>query len=320
MQSRLDGIFVPMFTPFTASGGAINEQQLRDNTRFLIERGIRILNPAGTTGEFWTLTPTEHRNVLGVVLDEAKSLDPSVIVVAGVSTPNLAMTLDVARYAVSCGADWLQLTPTYYLPMSPVDVVAYYKAVSDAVDVPVMVYEIPGATGVSFNCELIDRVCSVCPNVLALKTAAPLLAPWEFERIVRRFNNRLSIFAATGAYFSPFTYLRGVDGITDTLANAVPEFGLTLHRLARANEWTEMNHIYHEAFDVLEIEFAYGKAGLKEIGNACGRNVGPTRYPMCPVLTGDDCRDIQRRLKKWSFSAPFLTETALVGSEGVGAR
>src|SRR5215813_8914354 len=96
---KLDNIFVPMFTPFSADTGTVNESQLRANTRFLVERGIRILNPAGTTGEFWTLTPEEHRTVLRVVVDEAKSIDPSVVIAAGISTPNLAMTLDIAKFA-----------------------------------------------------------------------------------------------------------------------------------------------------------------------------------------------------------------------------
>ena len=192
--------------------------------------------------------------MLECVTTEAKSTDSNVVVVAGVSTSNLASTLEMARHAVDCGADLLQLTPTFYLPMSADDIVTYYSAVSSRIDAPIMLYEIPPATGVSFNCELLQRVCNACPNVVALKTAAPAFAPWEFHRIVRRFGERLSIFAATGAYYSPFTYMVGVDGITDTLSNAVPEFGLTLHRLAREARWDEMYQIYADAFDVLEIE------------------------------------------------------------------
>jgi 4-hydroxy-tetrahydrodipicolinate synthase len=301
LQQKLDGIFVPMFTPFSPADGTVNEAQLRSNTRFLIERGIRILNPAGTTGEFWTLTPEEHRLVCSCVTEEAKAIDPQVIVVAGISTPSLASTVEMARYAVKCGADLLQLTPTYYLPMSQNDVVAYYAAVSSKVDAPIMLYEIPPATGVHFDCELLMRICNACPNVVALKTAAPAFAPWEFQRIMRHFCDRLSIFAATGAYYSPFTYMTGVDGITDTLSNAVPEFGLMLHRLGRQRQWDEMLRVYNEAFGVLEIEILYGKAGLKEIGNICGRNVGPTRYPIAETLTADIRQDITRRINQWSF-------------------
>jgi 4-hydroxy-tetrahydrodipicolinate synthase len=302
LMQRLDGVFVPLFTPFSATDGCVNEKQLRSNVAFLLERGIRILNPAGTTGEFWTLTPEEHRLILMWVAEEAKAINPTTIVVAGISTANLRSTLEMARHASKFGADLLQLTPTFYLPMSNEDIVAYYSEVASQVEVPVMIYEIPSATGVSFNCDLLQRVCDACPNVVALKTASPALAPWEFERIVRKFRGRLSIFAATGAYFSPFTYMSGVNGITDTLSNAVPEFGLTLHRLARELQWDELNRVYRDAFDVLEIEIIYGKAGLKEIGNACGRNVGPTRHPIVQTLSAEDRRDIRRRIEGWSFA------------------
>ena len=301
LAERLDHVFVPMFTPFSAPRGALNEDQLRSNVGYLIKRGIRILNPAGTTGEFWTLTPSEHQRVLKCVLAEAKAVDPSVIVVAGISTPNLSMTLDIARFASDLGADLLQLTPTYYLPMCADDAVCYYETVSNAVDAPIMIYEMPSATGIQFDCGLLGRICELCPNVIALKTSSPMTAPWEFERIVRQFSGRLSIFAATGAYFSPFTYMTGVAGVTDTMANAVPDFGLALHRLARSREWEAMNCIYRDAFDVLEIEMIYGRAGLREIGNFCGLNLGAPRYPMAHVLSDEDRRDIRRRLKDWSF-------------------
>jgi 4-hydroxy-tetrahydrodipicolinate synthase len=310
LLKKLDNIFVPMFTPFAAGDGTINEPQLRANTQFLVEQGIRILNPAGTTGEFWTLTPAEHRTVVRTVIDEAKSIDPSIVVVAGISTPNLAMTLDIAKFASSCGADLLQLTPTYYLPMPVDDVVMYYKTISEAIDTPLMIYEIPPATGVEFDCALLERICELCPNVVALKTASPVSAPWEFERIMRRFSGRLSVFAATGAYYAPFTYMTGVRGVTDTLANAIPEFGLSLHRLARASQWEEMNRIYHDAFDVLEIEILYGRAGLKEIGSICGLNLGSPRYPMSNSLTGNDRSDIRRRVESWSFGRKRLEQLA----------
>ncbi len=308
LLEKLDNIFVPMFTPFSAGDGTVNESQLRANTRFLVDEGVRVLNPAGTTGEFWTLNPEEHRAVLRVVIDEAKSLDSGVVIVAGISTPNLAMTLDIAKFASSCGADLLQLTPTYYLPMPVDDVVMYYKIISEAIDTPLMVYEIPPATGVKFDCALLERICELCPSVVALKTAAPAYAPWEFERIMRRFNGRLSVFAATGAYYAPFTYMTGVTGITDTLANSVPEFGLTLHRLARASQWDEMNRIYHDAFDVLEIEIVYGRAGLKEIGNVCGLNLGSPRFPMASMLSNKDRADIRRRVESWPFGRKQLAQ------------
>src|SRR5262245_60618757 len=107
LTARLDHVFVPMFTPFSGAGGGVNEHQLRINTRLLIEQGIRILNPAGTTGEFWTFTPAEHRLVIRSVVEEAKAIDPNVLVAVGVSTPNLAMTLDIAKFAADCGADLL---------------------------------------------------------------------------------------------------------------------------------------------------------------------------------------------------------------------
>jgi 4-hydroxy-tetrahydrodipicolinate synthase len=302
LQKRLDGIFVPMFTPFTFDGSTVNEKQLRENVQYLISSGIRLLNPAGTTGEFWTLSPKEHHRVLRVVIEEARAQDPDVIVIAGASCQSLTLTLDMVRFAGSCGASLVQVTPPYYLPCSDDDLVAYYRAISNSSDIGIMLYEIPPATGVTLRGRVLERICDECPRVIALKTAAAATAPREFERLVRQHKDRLSIFSATGAYYSPFTYLTGVAGITDTLSNVAPDFGLNLHRLARADRWQEMNQIYQEAFDVLEIELLYGKLGLKEIGNYCGLNVGPTRFPMVDTLSESAREDIQRRLFEWRFT------------------
>jgi len=302
LMKRLDGVFVPMFTPFKVDHASVlNEEQLRSNARHLLDRGVRILNPAGTTGEFWTLTFEEHQRVVRAVVEEARESCPEAIVVAGATGQNIDVTLKLAHFAAECGASALLIAPSFYLPLSEDDLVAYYKKVAENVDVAIMVYEIPVATGVRIHGDVLARICEECPSVVALKTALPADAPWAFERLMRRFGERLRVFAATGAYYSPFTYMTGVAGITDTMGNAVPDFGLSLHKLARARKWEEMNNLYREAFDVLEIEQTYGKAGLKEIGNCCGMNVGPTRYPLKDALSASDRADIQRRLDSWSF-------------------
>lgn len=308
LMSRLDGVFVPMFTPFHADGASVNEEQLRDSTRRLIDAGVPMLNPAGTTGEFWTLTPEEHRLVIASVLQEARRANPATLVIPGTSAQNLAGAVEMTRYARENGATMVQVAPPYYLPMSDNDLVAYYKALCEEVDVAVMVYEIPIATGVYFKADLLERLCDECPNVIALKTASPAYSPRDFERIVHRFGKRLRIFSATGAYYSTFTYMTGVAGITDTIANIAPLFGLELHRLARAQAWQEMSELYRKAFDVLEIELLYGRAGLKYIAEACGQSPGPTRFPMTSPLTDETRQDIRRRLAGWSFTRDMLSD------------
>jgi 4-hydroxy-tetrahydrodipicolinate synthase len=299
---RMKGVFVPMFTPFTGDGNAIDEAQLRRNVQFLIQSGIRILNPAGTTGEFWTLTPDEHRRVVEIVIGEAASIDPEVVVCAGVSHTHVRQTTEMARFAVGCGAPILQITPPFYLPSCDGDVVAYYRHLSQVVGAPIMAYENVLGTGVQLRGELLGRICEECPQVVAVKTAALADAPREFERLVRRFGRLLRIFSATGTYYSPFAYMTGVVGITDTLANVAPAFGLELHRLAGEQRWDKMNQLYQDAFDVLEIELLYGRAGLKQIGNLCGVTNGLSRFPMTSSLSEMDIQDIRNRLARWSFT------------------
>ena len=295
-----------MFTPLTPDGSTVDERQLRRQVRFLIDAGVRILNPAGTSGEFWTLSAQEHRLVVGTVLDECSAACPEAVVVPGVTGRHLSETIELAAFAAEHGARIVLIAPSYYLPLSDDDLVEYYRQVAARVDVAIMLYDLPVATGVRLETEVVGRICAACPQVVALKTALPLDSFRGFERLVRHHGQRLAIFSGMGVYFSPFVYMTGVAGITDTLGNAVPEFGLELHRRARARQWDEMNDLYQSAFEVLEIEQLYGKAGLKLIGNLCGRSVGPTRYPLGDPLTAAARDDIERRLANWSFTARHL--------------
>jgi len=130
LTDRLDGVFVPLFTPFSIEDGAsVNEGQLRANVRHLIGRGVRILNPAGTTGEFWTLTPGEHHRVLRAVIEEARAACPDAVVVAGATGPNVSATVKLTQFASECGAPIVLIAPTYYLPLGEEDLVSYYKTV-----------------------------------------------------------------------------------------------------------------------------------------------------------------------------------------------
>jgi 4-hydroxy-tetrahydrodipicolinate synthase len=299
LHDLLDGVFVPMFTPFTADGKSIDEAQLRANVGYLLDQGIRLPNPAGTTGEFWTLRPDEHRRLVQVVTQEARTVSPDALVIAGASAANTQAALEFGRFAVQCGCRIVLLTPPFYLPCSEEDVLAHYRAVSEQLDAAIMLYEIVPATGVRLRGDLLARICDSCPNVVALKTGAAADAPREFERLVRRFGQRLRVFSGTGLYYAPFTYMTGVAGITDTLGNAFPQFGLTIHRLARRRQWEELNNLYQDAFEVLEIELLYGKAGLKEIGHVMGVVNGVTRFPLTTSLSDADRADIRRRLERW---------------------
>lgn len=306
LAERLEGVFVPMFTPFTRDAAHVDEFQLRSNVQYLVSRGIRMLNPAGTTGEFWTLSREEHHQLIRTVCEEARNAGVEVDVIPGVTSQNLHDTLAACRVSQECGVDIVQLALPYYLPLGDGDVIEYYRRVGEQSGLAIMIYEIPPANGVRIAGDLLARICDACPQVIALKSALPATAPREFERTVRRFGEQIRIFSATGAYYSPFTYMTGIAGITDTLANVVPEFGMTLHRMARARQWEEMNAIYQDAFDVLEIEIVYGRSGLKTIGNLCGTAPGPTRYPMTSPLSISDLEDIYRRLERWSFTRDLV--------------
>ena len=144
MARDLRGVLSAMCTPFTADGGHVDEAALRDLSEGTIKAGVHGLIPCGSTGEFATLSPEERKRVTEVVLDQARGRVP---VAPHVGSTSTAVAVDLARHAERAGADAVMAVNPYYEPLSPDELHGYFRDISDAVNIPIMIYNLPGGTG-----------------------------------------------------------------------------------------------------------------------------------------------------------------------------
>jgi 4-hydroxy-tetrahydrodipicolinate synthase len=159
------GSFVALITPFR--NGAIDEQSLQSLVEWHIEQGTHGLVPVGTTGESPTLSHAEHGRVVELVIEAAAGRVP---VIAGAGSNATAEAITLGRHAKEAGADAILVVTPYYNKPTQAGLYAHYKALNDAVDLPIILYNIPGRSVVDMSVETMAALARL-PNIVGVKDA-----------------------------------------------------------------------------------------------------------------------------------------------------
>ena len=160
------GSYVALITPF--DGGKVDERAFGDFVEWQISEGTHGLVPCGTTGESPTLSHPEHERVTEICVEVANGRVP---VVAGTGSNCTDEAISLTRHAKACGADAALVVTPYYNKPTQEGLYRHYKAISDAVDIPVLIYNIPGRSVVDMTVETMAR-CAKLPNVVGVKDAS----------------------------------------------------------------------------------------------------------------------------------------------------
>lgn len=275
---QLQGILVAVTTPFTADGSAVDENVLVSQADRLIRAGVHGLVPCGTTGEFTTLNAAEYRRVIELYVQAADGRVPVVAGVGALSTPG---AIDLAQHAERVGADAVMLVPPFYDPLDFGSLKAFLLAVAESISLPIVYYNVPGATGITLTADQIAELGDI-DGVDYLKDTsgdAVTLADLLVSRTdkIKAFNgwDTLTFFGlASGAEASVW----GTAGVVPELAVGLWETVAERGDLVRGRElWRDLWAIS----DFLEsVNYVAGvKAGLELIGHPAG----PARLPVQPL-------------------------------------
>ncbi|KQP24686.1 4-hydroxy-tetrahydrodipicolinate synthase [Methylobacterium sp. Leaf102] len=173
---RLKGAMTALVTPFR--DGAFDEAAFRAFVNWQIAQGIHGLVPVGTTGETPTVTPAEHDRVVEICIAEAAGRVP---VIAGAGSNSTAEAVERARHAEKAGADAVLVVTPYYNKPSQAGLYAHFKAVNDAIGIPIILYNIPGRSIVDMSVETMARLAELT-NIVGVKDATARLDRVSFQR------------------------------------------------------------------------------------------------------------------------------------------
>ncbi len=194
-RTTWQGSFVALITPFR--NGNMDAAALEKMVEFHVANGTNGLVPCGSTGESATLSPEEHEEVIRLVIRVAKKRLP---VLAGTGSNNTAEAVALTKAAEKDGADGsLQIVPYYNKPTQE-GLYRHFKAVAEATRLPIMLYNIPGRTGVNMTADTVARLAEV-PNIVAIKEASANLE--QMARIAALCGDRIALFSGDDALTLP---------------------------------------------------------------------------------------------------------------------
>jgi len=207
------GAATALATPLTEKG--IDFETLGRLIEFQIEKGISALVIVGTTGEGSTLSDEEHRQAISYAVDRAAGRVP---VIAGTGSNDTAYAIELSRHACEAGADGLLLVTPYYNKATQKGLIAHFTAVADAVDRPIILYNVPGRTGCNLKPETV-AVLAEHPNIVGVKEASGDLS--QVAKIAALVGDRIDIYSGNDDQILPVLSLGGA-GVISVLSNILP--------------------------------------------------------------------------------------------------
>lgn len=295
------GSGVALVTPF--SDGGLDAEAMRELVRFQLREGTSALIVNGSTGEAATMTPAEQRQSVETVVDEAGGHIP---VIAGCGGSDTAVVVELARGARAAGADGLLVSPPPYNKPQQRGILAHYRAILDAADLPLIVYNVPGRTACNILPATIEELASD-PRLVGVKEASSDIS--QIGDLCRRLADRLAIYSGNDDQVVPLLALGG-KGVISVLANiapaAVAEMVGAFHAgdLATARQ-IQLRHLPLIAALFREPNPVPAKAGLA----AMGYSVGGVRLPLVPI--SDELRE---QLLSLMREADLLAPLAAAGA------
>ncbi|UCF31974.1 MAG: 4-hydroxy-tetrahydrodipicolinate synthase [bacterium] len=207
------GAFTALVTPF--SSGSIDEKSLRDHIEFQVKQGIHGVVPCGTTGEASTLSHDEHVEVVRITVDQVGGRVP---VIAGSGSNSTAEALELTRRVKEVGADGsLMITPYYNKPTQE-GLYQHFSLIAESVDIPIILYNVPGRTGVNMLAETVGRLSKI-PNIVGLKDATGDLVQASYTLQV--VPDDFVILSGEDAMVYPLLTLGG-KGVISVVSNVAP--------------------------------------------------------------------------------------------------
>jgi len=291
MRIKLDGIFVPHVTPFTREG-EIDEEALRICVRFWINGGISGLVPCGSNGEAPYLSREERKKIIKTVVDEANG---KVQVIAGTGSMSTWETIQFTRDAKDLGVDAALIVTPYYFKLSRKEMYNHYRAILEAVDLPVILYSVPKFTGYSLEPLVISQLASEYESVVGVKDSGGSID--IIAEVIRLVGDKISVLAGTADVALP-TLMLGGTGAVIAVANVFPKMCSSMYEAFRKSDYEEASRLQRRISFINE-ELVKKRNQLSAIKEALRLLGLPGGYPRRPVLPVEDeeRKDIKNLLK-----------------------
>lgn len=292
IPTRLRGMGVALITPFKADE-SVDYEALMRMVDYLLKNHADFLCVLGTTAETPTLTEKEKEAIKHMVIERVNGRIPILLGVGGNNTRAIVDTLKKDDFT---GVDAILSVVPYYNKPSQEGIYQHYRAISEATELPIVLYNVPGRTGVNMQAETTLRIARDFKNVIAIKEASGNLT--QMDDIIKNKPADFDVISGDDGFTYPLITL-GAVGIISVIGNAFPlEFGRMV-RLALQGDYKNALTIHHKFAELFKLLFVDGNpAGVKAMLNAMGMIENKLRLPLVPtkITTFEAIRNILHEL------------------------
>ena len=287
------GSIVAIVTPF--SGGKFDEKKFRDLIEFQIKNGTSGIVPCGTTGESATLSFEEHERVIKVTIEQVKKRVP---VIAGTGSNSTEEAIALTREAERAGADAsLQVSPYYNRP-TQTGLYEHFKAVANAVKIPIILYNIASRTGVNIEPETIARLASDCKNIVAVKEASGSLD--QMSRVKQLCPRNFDLISGDDSLTLPVLSIGGT-GIISVVANIVPRDVADLVNEFDKGNIKKAQELHYKLLSLTKVLFLEtNPIPVKTAMGLLGMCEPDLRLPLVPISAGNS-EKLKKALKDYGL-------------------
>ena len=270
------GAGVAIVTPMNPNG-SVNFSKFAELIEAQISGGTDAIIVCGTTGESSTLSEEEHMAVIKFCIDKVAGRIP---VIAGTGSNDTAFSVKLSKEAEACGADGLLLITPYYNKTSQRGLIAHFSAVADTVNIPCILYNVPGRTGMNILPETCLEL-SKHENICAVKEASGNLS--QVARIAALCGDDLDIYSGEDGQVVPIMSLGGV-GVISVLSNVAPKAVSDMTAACLAGDFRSAAALQLKYLALVDALFSdVNPIPVKEAMNIMGMDVGPCRLPLVPM-------------------------------------
>lgn len=271
------GAITALVTPFR--NGTIDEEAFRAHIEWQIEQGIHGLLPCGTTGESATMTHEEHEATIRICINQVKGRVP---VLAGAGSNNTAEAISLTRFAKDVGADGALLISPYYNKPTQEGLFLHYKAINDAVSMPLFVYNVPGRTGSNVLPSTLARMHRELPDVVGVKEATGNLA--QVSEVLELCGDSFILLSGDDATVLPTLSLGG-KGVISVTSNVAPAPVAAMCNAWDNGDTEEARRIHFSLAALSRAMFMESNPiPVKTALKLMGRMDAEFRLPICPLL------------------------------------
>lgn len=270
------GLTVALVTPMNGDG-SVNEGLLRKLVDFHVEAGTDCVSPVGTTGESPTLSHDEHERVIGVVCEQAAG---RIRVMAGTGSNSTAEAIRLTKSAKKNGATGALMVAPYYNKPTQDGFFEHYRAVAEAVDIPIVLYNIPGRTAKNMEPETICRISEQCPTVVAIKESTGSMD--QASHILS--GSDLTVLSGDDSLTLPLLALGG-SGVVSVAGNIVPRDVKAMVTAFQSGDTALARQLHHKLYPLCRdmLSLSTNPIPVKAAMGLLGKDCGSVRLPLTPL-------------------------------------